>query len=217
MRKALFTFAAVASLALFSVSIASAQCAFDAPKKAKGFKSDMVRAFAPCPGVTHAAPNTASGTAGTPACAPVTPMSSWSFSDKGKCAVKTKQKLESPCSTNPMEDCANLSIQAKCGGILNAGLAEDNSAGWALRTFARATFDDNSNGDMTVIDFPASFAFPDPAKKGKLKLKSDTNALLGDLFGAGSELPGCTSIELLSVKIADPAGNLFANLGSSTR
>ena len=218
MRKALFTFAAVATVALFGASTASAQCAFDAPGKAKGFKSDMVRAMAPCPGVTHAAPNTSSGTAGTPACAPVVEMSAWSFDPKGKCSVKTKQALESPCGTNPQQDCSNLTISAKCGGILGVdGITPDSSAGWALRTFARASFNDIANGDMTVIDFPASFSFPEPAKKGKIKLKSDTNTLLGDLFGAGSELPGCTSIELISVKLADPAGNLFANLGSSTR
>jgi hypothetical protein len=100
--------------------------------------------------------------------------------------------------------------------LFSDGLSLDETGSWALQTIARASFDDNSNGDMTVIDFPAAFTVG-AASKGKLKFKGDTNTLLADLFGPGSALPGCTAIELITVKITDPEGNLFATLGSSSR
>jgi hypothetical protein len=81
---------------------------------------------------------------------------------------------------------------------------------------ARTTFNDASSGDMTVIDFPAQFPLP-PASGGKISGSFNTNTLLNGLFGPGSELPACTAIQLITVGIADPAGNIFAALGSSGR
>ncbi len=217
MKKTLFTLAAVATVALFSASTASAQCAFDAPGKAKGLKSDMTRGYAPCgSGITFPSSNTA-GSSGTPGCTPPTPYSSFLFSDKGKCSIKSSAKLESPCGTGTPGDCSNLTLQAKCGGITNAdGVTPISGSGWALNTLARTTLNDKANGDQTIIDFPAQFTF-DPANKGKLKLKSDTHTLLLLLFGPGNELAACTSLETLSVKIVDPLGNIFATMGTSTR
>jgi len=185
----------------------------------------MVRSFAGCPGITFLAPNTSTSTGGgTPGCTPPFAHSEFLFNAKGSCAVKTKQKLEAPCSTGDgTYDCSNLSISAKCSGVVKSdGVSPITTGvngggdGWGLNTVARATFDDRDRGDMTIIDFPARFAFP-PAKKGKLKLKSDTNTLLFGLFGAASELPDCTAIQLLSIAVADGSGNLFAVPGSSTR
>ena len=217
MRKTLFTIAAVSLVAFFTTSTASAQCSFDAAGKAKGLKSDMTKAYAPCgSGITFPAANTTSNV-GTPACTPPTSYSTFLFSAKGKCSVKTKAKLESPCSTPTPGDCSNLTVQGKCSGLTNPDTITGISGpGWALNTIARATFEDKAGGDMTVIDFPASFAM-DLAAKGKVSVKSDTHALLFDLFGPGSELPGCTSLEVLSAKIVDPSGAVFANMGTSTR
>lgn len=216
MKKALLTITAVAAVGFYASS-ASAQCSFNEPGKAKGFKTSMVRAMSACPGITFAAPNS-STMAGVPTCAPPTPVSAFKFdTDKGSCSIKTGQKLEEPCSDGSGIPCANLSLQAKCSGVLNSdGVTPNNDPGWNLNTIARATFDDNVNGDMTVIDFPAQFPLP-PAVKGKLKGKFNTNDLLNGLFGPGSALPGCTAIELISIKIADPAGNTFASIGSATR
>ena len=55
------------------------------------------------------------------------------------------------------------------------------------------------------------------ASSGSFSGKFTTNELLTDLFGAGSELPGCTAIQLITVAVADPAGNTFATMGSSAR
>ncbi len=217
MKKSLFTLAAVITVALFSVSTASAQCAFDAPGKAKGLKTDMVRGYVPCgSGITFPAPNT-SGSTGTPGCTPPTPYSAFLFNDKGKCSVKTKAKLEDPCSTGTPGACSNVTLKAKCSGITDGdGFTPISGPGWALNTLARATLKDNANGDQTIIDFPAQFTFPDAAK-GKLKLTADTHVLLENLFGPGSELAACTALELIFIRIVDDFARLFATPGSSTR
>jgi hypothetical protein len=216
MKKTLLTLTAVAALGFYATS-ASAQCAFDEPAKAKGIKSSLVKAMSSCPGVTFPTSNTTT-MAGVPGCAPPTPLSLFQFDDaKGKCDVKTSHKVESPCSDGSMGDCSNLTLKVKCGGVLNSDGATPNSdTGWNLNTVARASFDDNSNGDMTVIDFPAQFPLP-AASSGKLSGTFNTNDLLNNLFGPGSALPACTAIELITVKIADPSGNLFATLGTSGR
>jgi len=216
MKKTLLTLTAVAALGFYATS-ASAQCAFDEPAKAKGIKASMVKAMSSCPGVTFPTSNTTT-MAGVPGCAPPTPLSLFQFeNEKGSCSVKTSHKVEDPCSDGSGGPCSNLKLSVKCGGVLNSdGATPNNDTGWNLNTVARASFDDNSNGDMTVIDFPAQFPL-DPASNGKLKGKFDTNTLLNDLFGPGSALPACTAIELITVKVADPAGNLFATLGTSGR
>jgi len=208
----------------FTAGSALAQCNFNEPGKAKGLKISLVRSFAGCPGITFAVPNTSTSTGGgTPGCTPPFAHSEFKFNAKGSCSIKTSQKLEAPCSTGDgTYDCANLSIQVKCKGVVaNDGVSPisspGNGDGWGLNTVARATFNDRDRGDMTIIDFPARFPIP-PAKKGKMKMKDDTNNLLvNQLFGAGSELPGCTAIQLLSIAVADNAGNIFAVPGSSTR
>lgn len=213
------------SVAVFSVIMlglaaqsAQAQCSFDEPIKAKGTKSSFIRAYAVCVGgITFPASNT-STMAGVPGCTPPFQLSPYFFAnDKSSCSFKSGQKLEDPCSDGSPVPCANLKISAKCSGVLNPDASTPTGLpGWAMNTVARATFDDNSSGDMTVINFPAQFAFPQ-ASGGKFKLKSSTNDLLNALFGPGSALPTCTAIQLISVAIADPAGNIFAALGSSTR
>lgn len=217
MKRTLMTLAAVAAVGLFTASTASAQCDFNGPGKAKGIKASLVRAAAPCGGVTFAAPNSAT-MAGTPTCAPPVLTSAYQFdTGKGKCDWKAGAKLEAPCKDGSGIDCHNLTIQVKCGGVLDPdGFTPTNSTGWTFRTLARTTLNDSVNGDMTVIDFPAQFTFP-AAKKGKLSLKSDTNALLALLFGPGNALPACTALETLSVAVADPAGNRFAVVGAATR
>jgi hypothetical protein len=217
MKKSLFTLAAIITVALFSVSTASAQCDFNAPGKAKGLKSDMVRGYVPCgSGITYASPNTA-GATGTPGCAPPVTYSAFLFGPKGKCSVKSTQKLEDPCKTGTPGACTNITLKAKCSGITEPDtITPILGPGWALNTLARATLNDSAGGDQTIIDFPAQFTFGD-AKKGKIGLTSDTHTLLELLFGPGNELAACTSLETVFVRIVDPAGRLFAVQGSSSR
>jgi hypothetical protein len=204
--------ATCAAIAL-SASGAYAQCAFNTPGKAKTLKSDLVRAYSACPSITFAAPNTSTETS-TPACGPPVPLSNRFFdSEKGKCTIKSKAKVETPCKDGAVDSCMNVKIKAKCTHLLLPdGMSPENAGGWTLNTISRATFDDPLGGDMTVVDFPAKFDFPQ-AKNGKIKLKADTNSLLAGLFGAGSNLPACAYLEILGFSVVDPNGNVFAKQG----
>ena len=66
------------------------------------------------------------------------------------------------------------------------------------------------NGDLTVVDFPASFPFT--MSGGKATVKTSADALLN---GIGQpSLPHCSSIETVSITVVDPNGDTFANLGA---
>ncbi len=218
---------AAASLLAASAGIASAACDFDIAK-AKGVKGSMVRNYAPCPGTENPTENT-STEGGTEACTPVTPRevsgqsTAYSYSDKGGCQVQTKAKLLASCQDlNPAleaKPCHVTFVKGKCKGILGTdGLTPigPGDTGWSLATLSRATLADETNGDMTVIDFPVTFLFGDP-KKGSIKLKSDSTAALAPLVGpANADLPPCTSIEIVDLTIKDPLGLPFAKLGGAT-
>ena len=197
-----------------------AQCAFDAPAKAKGFKSSLIRAYAPCPGVTFASPNT-STMAGVPGCAPPNASSAYEFDDEtGECSVRASHKVATPCPDGIAASCSVLRIVTKCRGLLDpGGTTLTNTGGWTLNVIYRATINDTANGDITIIDFPAQFAAPAVAN-GNLKLTFEIGPCtqgICDLFGSGSDLPPCTQLELLSVALHDPDGNAFGKLGSSGR
>jgi hypothetical protein len=217
MKKGSIAALGIVSLTLLAES-AGAQCSFNSMVKAQKFTVNLVRHFVGCPSITFLSPNT-STMAGVPACTPPFPTSSYRIGQvpSGKCRVRGNQELESPCSDGSGIPCSNLEITAVCRRILNSdGVTPTNDPGFALNAVARATFDDNAYGDMTVVNFPAQFAFPQ-ASGGTIQLASDTNALLNGLFGPGSALPGCTSLQILSMAIADPAGNIFATMGTSRR
>jgi hypothetical protein len=95
-------------------------------------------------------------------------------------------------------------------------LIGETNTGWGFATLSRASLDDDTNGDMTVIDFPVVFAFGTP-KDGSMKIKSNSAAALAPLVGANnSELPDCTSIEIVETTIKDPLNLPFAKLGGAT-
>ena len=210
MKKTFVTLAAVAAVGLIAQT-ASAQCAFNSPSKAKGMKTDMVRAFVACPSSTLTV-NADAGPGNTPACTPVTPYSTFNFNDKGKCAVKIGAKAEQPCKSDGTIDCTAVTVAPKCGGIVDASNSLTAGAGWKVNAVARATFNDRTDGDMTVIDFGASFDLN--ADKGKVSGKVSVNDFLVSVFGAQSQLPVCTTLELISLKLEDPNGALFATMGA---
>ena len=85
------------------------------------------------------------------------------------------------------------------------------SGSGTLSTLARTTLEDTvvtSPGmgtDMTIIDFPAPFAFA--MTNGNANLNFPGNSLIQ--FGP-PPLPGCTSLEIVDIKVLDPNGNPFA-------
>ncbi len=219
-RRTLVAVSIVAGCFFLGLPRAHAQCAFDAPAKAKGFKTSMVRAYAGCPGVTFAAPNT-STMAGVPGCAPPFATSEYQFDDDaGQCSVQLTQTVESPCYDDLVPECARIRLKAQCSGVLDPdGTTPTVNADWTFNVVMRLTFDDQTRGDMTVVDFPAQFPFSQPSA-GRLKLtydSSDPCATLPCLFGPSTALPSCMELQLLSARIVDPDGNGFAVMGSSSR
>lgn len=224
-----------ASLMIFSSSGVGAQCAFDAPAKAKAMKLDLVRAYKSCPpDPSFPVPNTVTS-GGAPACAP--PVSGESaalqgslsrFDDKGKCRAKLVLRAESVCSSGSGSPCSNLQVQAKCSGIVAAdGSTPISGSGWELALHLRATIADPAGGDMTVLDVGPGSIYNEirfdfgSASNGKLKLKGDyvsaghyscTGACSnsGDRCVPGAELRDCGS----SSATCDPDLSVACTLGS---
>jgi len=214
MKKHLFV-AGAAALALgFTASMASAACDYEHPKSAKQLKSSLVQAFVSCNNPGGNTPN-ATTEGGVPTCAPPetfheqagSPGGGWTWNElKGKGDVSFKAGKNKIPGEDP--DSADLYVQVKISGILD-DLGPALGPG-TLATVARATLKDRANGDMTVVDFPAGF--PINASDGKVNVKTSANVLL---TGIGQPaLPGCSSIEVVSVYVDDPNGNHFANLGT---
>jgi len=118
-----------------------------------------------------------------------------------------KNKLVSPY--NDVADAADLAVSLQLKGIVDTqGLA---SGPGSLQILARMTMNDRIDGDMTTIDFPFGFGFTLSA--GKVKLKTSVNAVLTDTY-AQPELPHCTAIEMVDVRVIDENGTEFARLGT---
>lgn len=238
MKKVTLPLAAIALVGLYASS-ASAQCSFNSAP-ARGVKGSMVRNYSPCPGTETPNANTTTES-GTPACTPVTPRQNLEgdstpyFFDKkkGKCQVTTSAKLLKTCAGVEGTDllgepyvlglddvpCHVTYVKSKCSGIMAdattpIGATDD---GWSLATLSRATLDDGTKGDMTVIDFPVTFGYSTP-DKGKMFVDSNSAEALAPIVGlTAADLPPCTSIEVVDVTIKAPGGLPFAKLGQATR
>jgi hypothetical protein len=193
-----------------------AQCAFDAPTKAKGIKTSMVRAYAGCVGgITFPSSNT-STMAGVPGCTPPMALSQFEFGSAGSCSIKVSQRIESPC---PLEtdSCAIWRVEVNCKDIYDPGGTTPTETGdWALSFLARLTWNATAAGDQTVIDFPLQVPLPG-AHNGQLRVKMSVPTC-SLLFGCEAfAWPDCTSVQLIRSSIVDPDGNIFAVMGSSSR
>lgn len=236
MNKLTLTIAATALVGLYA-GTASAACSYNTPFKAKGVKADFVRAYAPCPSTENPTSNTQTE-GGTEACTPVTPRevdgvgTLYSFGPKGACKGSTSAKLVSDCSTVKGSDGIELGLQpgpchitfvkAQCKGILGTDgitLIGELDTGWSFSTLSRATLTDDTNGDMTVIDFPVTFLFGTP-KNGSIKLKSNSAEALAPLVGVNNaDLPDCTQLEVVDIVIKAPGtpdALPFARMGGAT-
>jgi len=211
-------------LVVLAASAAHAQCAFNAPAKARGIKADMVRAYSacpriPCPGVSCFPPNTTT-MAGVPACGPPVSVSSYTFGPRGQCRLSIRHRIEVPCSTGIGVPCSEIATKVRCKDIRDSITGEPIADGtWSLSVIVRGTVEDS--GDLTLVDSSVQLLFEAP-RKGSLKLDAKLpgpfNTPPFDLFPPSPDpwYP-CSSVEILSVAVNDPAGNTFATLGSSTR
>lgn len=201
-----------------SASAALAQCAFEHPKKAGKFQSNFVQAFVSCGNLGGNSPNSTTE-GGVPTCKPPetyaaqagSPPGSWTWDElKGQGQVQIKSVKTAKPATPPITpaDSSDLSINVKIKGVLDNNTLPASGLG-KLSTVARATFNDRTGGDMTVVDFPANFDLLLTNGQGKQKTSAD--ALLNGITQPG--LPHCASIETVSITITDPNGNTFANVG----
>jgi hypothetical protein len=203
----------------FSASMASAVCDPNHPKKAGQLKSSLVQAFVSCNNPGGNTPNlTTEG--GVPACQPPetfhqqagNPIDGWVWdAAKGKGDVTFKASKNKVANIlNPVPNTADLAVSLKMGGVLDSDTLAPANGNGTLATIARATFEDRANGMITVVDFPAGF--PISAVDGKISLKTSANVLLNGIGQPG--LPGCSTVEVVSVNVVDPNGNSFASMGT---
>jgi hypothetical protein len=162
-------------LLLLSAGSSHAQCAFNAPAKAKGVKLSFVRAHPSCPSYDVPAPNTSTAS-DTPACTPVEPttefecnpsfgcvriVTEYTFGPRGTCSLSMKPGIAPACAGSGTPDCMDMLIKAQCNDIRDGdGAPISYEGGWWLIVLMRATFDDPVNGDMTTIDLPVRIPFP---------------------------------------------------------
>lgn len=198
-----------------SASAALASCDFEHPKKATKFQSNFVQAFVSCGNTGgNSANSTTEG--GVPSCKPPetyaeqagSPPGSWTWDEnKGQGQVQIKSVKNAKPPVTPA-DSSDLAIKLKLKGVLDNNTIPAAGNGF-LATVARATFNDRTNGSMTVVDFPANF--PVTVTGGQANVKTTADALLNGISQPG--LPHCASIETVSITILDPNSSTFANVG----
>ncbi len=216
MRNLLFIVAVAVALAV-TAAPANAGCDFEHPRKAKQFSCSLVQAFVSCGNPTGNVPNTTSAS-GVPGCTPPetfnaqagSQINGWQWWEQR--STGTLQFRETQGNFGP--NTRDLKVKMRLRRIIDktGGLA---SGSGTLSTLARTTFEDTvvtSPGmgtDMTIIDFPAPFAFS--MTNGNANLATTANTLIAGLGIA--PLPGCTSLEVVSIQVLDPNGNAFGACG----
>jgi hypothetical protein len=157
-------------VSLFATS-ADADCGFNKPARAKGVKTSLVRAHAPCNGgYTFPFPNTVSS-AGVPACRPPVPItdadagvcapidctfaaSAYNFAADGKCTVTILASTTDECGDAPgaPTECFSLPAKVVCYGIRDNEDKPAHTKVFALKVLARVTTDDDAA--VTLADMP---------------------------------------------------------------
>ncbi len=199
-----------------SVESAHAQCAFDEPTRngvaySGRFFSTLVQAYVGCGVVGGNTPNTTTIGA-LPACSPPetgnqqagSPTNGWRFSQVpnqsyGRVLI---QRLNG-VFTNPA-GVRDTQIRIELKKIIDF-FGPANSTG-TLQIILRATTNDPTGGDMTVIDYPVQLQVP--LVSGNATIITSLATILASTVGP--RFPDCTSHEILSVEVYDPNFILFA-------
>lgn len=218
------------SAALIAVAVAvvpaalSAQCTFEHPKKAGKLQTNLVQAFLGCSSDPFSSCcGHANGTTegGVPSCAPGetfnqlsgNPPHGWTWDGtkaSGQVSLKASKTFP-PNALNPPSNSADVAVQMKLKGVLDQEFLGPASGPGHLSILLRVTLDDRLNGDMTIVDFPAGFAFM--LTGGKATVKSSIDAALNGASSPQPGLPSCSSAEVLWIGVADSNGNSFATAG----
>lgn len=220
---------------------ALAQCSFDALTKTRPMVLSFVRNYAAC-----TAPDTTYGSGyydlrGCTSISPAEPTI-YRFAPNGGCTIKVKSSIVEDCSTVegyygnlPAGPCQVTSFRGKCSGIERDGLPILSAdVGWVLRASLRITTESAVVGDLTVEDSPFRGLPPEiPDLHSILKLellfgnprdgsisidRTIVDASVWSQFWNNAEaFAPCTSTQILSLEVVDPAGLSFAVPGFSTR
>lgn len=215
--------AAVALAVVAAPVAAAAQCAFDRPNGSTSYSGNfvgtLVRAFVSCNNPGGNTPNS-TGAGGVPSCAPVenynqqagSPANGWEFrpgTSYGRVIVKRSTGgVNLPSFPTTTRDAA---VTLKLYHIGVAGGPGYASGFGVLNIVFRATFDDYFSGDMTYIDFPAGFGFQLTGSGSISMTRKLGDYLVQDINQP--RFPDCTNLEVVSVTITDPNGNVFATPG----
>jgi hypothetical protein len=218
---ALVRFLSIAMMGTLAVipTRAAAQCAFNGPHGSSGstayFVSSLVRAFVSCGNPGGNTPN-ATSVGGIPTCQPVetfhqqagSPSGGWRF-DNGSSYGVVKIKRTTGGDNAPFPPTLrDAVVYLKMYHIAQEGGGPGhfaNGKGTVQMVF-RITSDDYANGDMTYVDFPAGFGFT--LNGGSVYMTKKLGDLMKDI--SQPRFPDCTSIEVVSVWVVDPNGNVFA-------
>jgi hypothetical protein len=220
--------ACLACLVTLVSTAADADCGFNKPARAKGVKTSLVRAHAPCNGgYTFPFPNSMTST-GVPACSPPAPItdadadgcalndctfsaSTYNFAADGRCTVTITASTTDECGDAPDAPpvCFALPAKVVCEGIRDDEDKPAHTKVFGLRVVARITTDDGSA--LTLYDFPLISGTLHVAG-GKI---ADTRELWS---GMGNPLsPTCTQVQILRLELLDDFGMVFAASGSARR
>jgi len=197
-----------------SVSATWAGCDFEHPRKAKLFQADLVQAFVSCGNPGANVPNTTSAS-GVPGCTPPetfnqqdgTPVNGWQWDERRSIGRIEFREFQGNFGGNSRD----VKVKMRLRHILDGAGLPANGSG-TITSIARTTLEDTvvtapgMGTDMTFIDFPAPFPFG--MTDGKATVNFPPQA--GVIIGMREPLPGCTSLEILSLMILDPNGNPFA-------
>lgn len=215
--RSLLCIVAVAVALAVTAGPANAGCDYEHPRKAKDFQCSLVQAFVSCGNPGGNTPNTTTAS-GVPGCTPPetfnqgagSPINGWQWWEQRSVGKLQFREISGNFGANTRD----LKVKMRLRRILNGtgGLA---SGSGTLSTLARTTMEDTvvtapgKGTDMTIIDFPAPFSFA--MTNGNASLTTSANTLIA---GLGLDpLPGCTSLEVVSLQVLDPNGNPFAVCG----
>jgi hypothetical protein len=199
-------------------SIASAQCAFEHPKRAKKLLVSLVQAYLGCgEPYCYGCVNTETE-GGVPACEPTETFDQvggsqpggWRWNElEGMGQVQLKASATFPPNLlNPPSNSADVLIQLKILGVVTDGEAPASGDG-SFGLIARMTLNDRLSGDGTLVDFPLNAEFT--MANGKAKLKTSMDTVMNGLPQPG--LPRCSNIEVVGIFVGDPNGSTFASAG----
>ena len=223
--------AALALGVVAAPAYAAPPCQFDRPMGSSSgsvgtYSTTLMQAYVSCNNPGGNVPNATTVTGVVPSCAPPetfhqqsgSPANGWRFSQNpgsgsyGK--VYMKRTTAGPNLPGFPQTQRDLYMKLTLRGIVSGGNTNNPATGnGSLLAVVRITTEDYENGPMTVIDFPLSFVVP--MNNGSATVVKKLGDLLIDL--GQPRLPDCSLIEVVSISIRDPNGDVLAVPGIKLR